>query len=134
METCVGVSSGTATQADFGGGDDPVSAVGRGKPHAPGTAAGSLSSGGDGGCRCQCIQPVPVFRDDLRICVDDLQGECDRTVWKPYDFFYQNLKTDAIGSRRATQWRNTKTCLFPPSPPTPAKIMLFFKFSQFNLL
>ncbi|XP_050442739.1 uncharacterized protein LOC126846916 [Adelges cooleyi] len=67
METCVGASSGTASllQLDGPGGvmDDPVSA-GRGRQTSSAT-----------GCRCQCIQPMPVFRDDLRICVDDLQ-EC----------------------------------------------------------
>lgn len=67
METCVGASSGTASllQLDGPGGvmDDPVSA-GRGRQTSSAT-----------GCRCQCIQPMPVFRDDLRICVDDLQGE-----------------------------------------------------------
>lgn len=78
METCVGMSSGTASlmQVDYGGGangmDDPIPMGGRGK-QSPGAIAGAFSNNG---CRCQCIQPMPVFRDDLRICVDDLQGEC----------------------------------------------------------
>lgn len=78
----MGVSSGTATRVDGGTGiggmdDDPTSfPVGiRGvKQQSTGGSASVLLP--SGGCRCQCVRPMPVFRDDLRICVDDLQGEC----------------------------------------------------------
>lgn len=76
METCVGVSSGTASLVDgivSVERDYPSSVGSRGYKQSTGTLAESLHNGN---CRCQCIQPVPVFRDDLRICVDDLQGEC----------------------------------------------------------
>lgn len=75
METCVGVSSGTASLVDgivSVERDYPSSVGSRGYKQSTGTLAESLHNGN---CRCQCIQPVPVFRDDLRICVDDLQ-EC----------------------------------------------------------
>lgn len=74
METCVGVSSGTASRADGGTSiDDPMilAVMNRGKPSFGAASGASI----DSGCRCQCIQALPVFRDDLRICVDDLQGE-----------------------------------------------------------
>eukprot|EP00102_Acyrthosiphon_pisum_P022786 XP_016659996.1 PREDICTED: uncharacterized protein LOC100573451 [Acyrthosiphon pisum] len=75
METCVGVSSGTASLVDAivaAERDYPSSVGSRGYKQSTGTSMESLHNGN---CRCQCIQPVPVFRDDLRICVDDLQ-EC----------------------------------------------------------
>jgi len=76
METCVGVSSGTASLVDgivAAERDYPSSVGSRGYKQSTGTSMEPLHNGN---CRCQCIQPVPVFRDDLRICVDDLQGEC----------------------------------------------------------
>lgn len=79
METCVGVSSGTASLVDgivSVERDYPPSIGSRGYKQSTGTFAESLYNRN---CRCQCIQPVPVFRDDLRICVDDLQGE--RILW-----------------------------------------------------
>lgn len=47
-EVCVGRSSGTAAMM-------------------PQTAAS--------GCTCQCLQHLPVFRDDMQICVEDIHGE-----------------------------------------------------------
>lgn len=85
METCVGVSSGTALLIDgsssgsggsggsgtMGMDDSMQLIVGTRNKQSTGIVTSS-----NGGCRCQCIQPLPIFRDDLRICVDDLQGEC----------------------------------------------------------
>lgn len=93
METCVGVSSGTALLIDGGnssgggaGGSGTMSMddsmqlmIGTRGKQSTGTVALS-----NGGCRCQCVQPLPVFRDDLRICVDDLQGECIHGIPLPY--------------------------------------------------
>lgn len=28
----------------------------------------------DGGCICQCVHHLPVFREDLRLCVHDIHG------------------------------------------------------------
>lgn len=94
----MGVSSGTASLTDGNGvpvmGMDDPTAMTRStrRDHRQATvssdggttttvpnltaAAGTGLSSNGGGCRCQCIQPMPVFRDDLQICVDDLQGEC----------------------------------------------------------
>lgn len=47
-ESCVGFSSGTATTA------------------TPGNY-----------CQCQCHSHLPAFREDLRICVDDIHGKCN---------------------------------------------------------
>lgn len=47
----------------------------------PAGVAGAASSGvGAGGadtgdCNCQCMPNLPIFRDDLNICVDDIHGE-----------------------------------------------------------
>lgn len=51
-ETCVGISSGTATTLNI-----------------------SRNEGNNGDCHCQCHRHLPVFREDLRICVDDIHGE-----------------------------------------------------------
>ncbi|KAL4091225.1 hypothetical protein QTP88_025948 [Uroleucon formosanum] len=75
METCVEVSSGTASLVDgivVAERDYPSSVGSRGYRQSTGTSVEPLHNGN---CRCQCIQHVPIFRDDLRICVDDLQ-EC----------------------------------------------------------
>ncbi|XP_050541712.1 uncharacterized protein LOC126905746 [Daktulosphaira vitifoliae] len=73
IETCIGTSSGTASllQSD-------TSRIVMGKSViSEENVAGSRSrlSTLPMGCQCQCIQPMPIFRDDMHICVDDLQ-EC----------------------------------------------------------
>lgn len=52
MDTCVGVSSGTAS-----------------------LAPGSPGSGDSSTCTCRCLDHLPAFRDDLHICVDDIHGK-----------------------------------------------------------
>ncbi|KAL0278158.1 UNVERIFIED_CONTAM: hypothetical protein PYX00_000061 [Menopon gallinae] len=40
-----------------------------------GVSSGTASPTDGTGCNCQCMPNLPIFRDDLRICVDDIQ-EC----------------------------------------------------------
>ncbi|CAH2004018.1 unnamed protein product [Acanthoscelides obtectus] len=63
-EICVGLSSGTATYMTTAGSGER------------GASISSLSSrnDADGACWCQCHPHLPVFREDLRICVDDILG------------------------------------------------------------
>ncbi|XP_039276161.1 uncharacterized protein LOC120349704 [Nilaparvata lugens] len=55
--TCAGVSAGTA-------------GAGLGLSDGWGDATNAR-------CTCQCRDALPVFRDDLRVCVDDIQATID---------------------------------------------------------
>lgn len=45
-----------------------------------GLSSGTASSVDIAGCGCQCMPNLPVFRDDLNICVDDIHGKSDLFV------------------------------------------------------
>ncbi|KAL3286921.1 hypothetical protein HHI36_001406 [Cryptolaemus montrouzieri] len=38
------------------------------------SGTGTLDRSGTKGCTCQCHTYLPAFREDLNICVDDIQG------------------------------------------------------------
>ncbi|XP_050093942.1 uncharacterized protein LOC126576679 [Anopheles aquasalis] len=81
MDTCVGLSSGTAELAIGGNrGDhdrDGSSAIPNG--HGPGSMEQirEIDMSSDAGieCRCQCLPHLSTYREDLGICVDDIR-EC----------------------------------------------------------
>lgn len=76
QDTCVGLSSGTATTA-------------------PRRDAEENDDDDDDGsatyCSCRCHRHLPTFREDLRICVDDIRGE--------FYFFLLLISSDLYISR-----------------------------------
>ncbi|XP_049542697.1 uncharacterized protein LOC125955601 [Anopheles darlingi] len=83
MDTCVGLSSGTAELAiggdrdrDGGGSTIPNGHGGHGGPGSM-EQIREIDMSSDAGieCRCQCLPHLSTYREDLSICVDDIR-EC----------------------------------------------------------